>query len=91
MVSHSAWAHYGMVIPSDSMVMQGESKTVTLLLSFSHPFEKHGMELVKPKFFGVAGGGKMKNLLDGLAQVGFESGAGEVFAEVRFDEGFAKG
>lgn len=69
MVSCSAWAHYGMVIPSDSMVMQGEDKTVTLLLSFSHPFERLGMELVKPKIFCVADGGKIKNLLNELKAV----------------------
>ena len=33
-----AFAHFGMIIPSDSMVMQGEKKTVELALSFSHPF-----------------------------------------------------
>ncbi|RLB58883.1 MAG: DUF4198 domain-containing protein, partial [Deltaproteobacteria bacterium] len=32
-------AHFGMLIPSDSMVMQGEPRTVHLPLSFSHPFE----------------------------------------------------
>jgi len=69
MASYSAWAHYGMVIPSDSMVMQGEDKTVALLLSFSHPFERLGMELVKPKIFSVADGGKMKNLLNELKEV----------------------
>jgi len=66
MVSYSAWAHYGMVIPSDSMVMQGENKTVTLQLSFSHPFERRGMELVKPRMFSVANGGRNKNLLEAL-------------------------
>jgi len=65
----SAWAHYGMVIPSDSMVMQGDSKTVTLMLSFSHPFEQIGMELVKPKAFNVAIGGKSSNLLEKLQAV----------------------
>ncbi len=47
--SLNSFAHYGMVIPSDSMVMQKEKKRVDLNLSFSHPFELIGMKLVKPK------------------------------------------
>lgn len=57
-----AAAHFGMVIPSDAMVMQGEDKTVHLQLSFSHPFEMIGMELVKPAAFGVAFDGKRHDL-----------------------------
>jgi nickel transport protein len=44
----SAFAHFGMVIPSDSMVMQKENKTIQLVFAFAHPFERVGMELVKP-------------------------------------------
>jgi len=58
-----ASAHFGMVIPSDSMVMQQENRTVHLMLSFSHPFEVVGMELVKPKIFNVLANGKKQNLL----------------------------
>ena len=61
-----AQAHFGMVIPSDSMVMQGESKTVQLALSFSHPFEIIDMELVKPKAFSVVANGKPDSLLGNL-------------------------
>jgi cobalt/nickel transport protein len=61
-----ASAHYGMVIPSDSMVMQGENKVVKVTLSFSHPFEGHGMELVKPGAFGVMANGKKADLLGKL-------------------------
>ena len=61
-----ALAHFGMVIPSDSMVMQGESRTVKVTLSFSHPFEGHGMELVKPKVFGVIANGKTQDLSTSL-------------------------
>ena len=63
-----ARAHFGMVIPSDSMVRQQDAKTVTLTLSFSHPFEGIGMETVKPKAFGVVAAGKNRNLLDSLQQ-----------------------
>jgi len=61
-------AHFGMVIPSDSMVMQGENKTVHLNLSFSHPMEIIGMELVKPKVFGVMANGKKQGLLSTLKE-----------------------
>ena len=61
-----ASAHYGMVIPSDSMVMQGENKVVKVTLSFSHPFEGIGMELVRPKVFGVMANGKKADLLGKL-------------------------
>jgi cobalt/nickel transport protein len=55
-----------MVIPSDSMVMQGDKRTVTLDLSFSHPFEMVGMELVKPKECAVVFNGTKKNLVGSL-------------------------
>ena len=61
-----AFAHFGMVVPSDSMVMQGESKVVRVTLSFSHPFEGIGMELLKPKVFGVVAKGKKTDLLGAL-------------------------
>jgi len=61
-----AWSHFGMLIPSDSMVMQDDDQTVTVTLSFSHPFEMAGMELVKPKVFSVLAGGKQLDLRDFL-------------------------
>jgi len=63
-----AMAHYGMLIPSDSMVMQNDDRTVNLTLSFSHPFEGEGMELVKPVVFGVMVHGKRVNLLNTLKE-----------------------
>ena len=63
-----AVAHFGMVIPSDDMVMQGEPQTVTLQLSFSHPFEGVGMELTKPKTVGVVANGNMLDLLDRVSK-----------------------
>jgi cobalt/nickel transport protein len=65
MVSPSL-AHFGMVIPSDTMVMQDDSRTITLTLSFSHPFEMVGMEMAKPKAFHVFAGGKKQDLLGSL-------------------------
>jgi cobalt/nickel transport protein len=62
----TAWSHFGMLIPSDSMVMPDDSRTVTVTLSFSHPFELVGMELAKPKVFNVLAGGKKQDLLGSL-------------------------
>lgn len=63
-------AHFGMIIPSDSMIMQGESKTVKLRLSFSHPFEGQGMEMARPKKFALHANGKEHDLLAGLKEAG---------------------
>lgn len=62
----TVYAHYGMVIPSDSMVMQNDNRVVNLKLSFSHPFEMVGMELVKPKVFAVMANGKKEDILGNL-------------------------
>jgi cobalt/nickel transport protein len=59
-------AHFGMLIPSDTMVMQEDKRSIDLTLSFSHPFEQVGMELVKPKTFTVLAGGQKQDLLGSL-------------------------
>ena len=64
-----ACAHFGMIIPSDSMVMQQDSRTITVTLSFSHPFEMQGMELAKPKSFAVVSGDKTYDLLGALEKI----------------------
>lgn len=61
-----ASAHFGMVIPSDSMVMPEEVRTVDLILSFSHPFEAVGMVLEKPEHFTVTHEGRTSELTDQL-------------------------
>lgn len=64
----SAMAHFGMVIPSDSMVMQGDPREISLQISFSHPMEMAGMDLVKPVKCAVFNDGKEMNLLDNLSE-----------------------
>ena len=54
--------HFGMVIPSDNMVMQDDDRTLALELSFSHPMEMVGMELIKPKSFFLHSGGSQQDL-----------------------------
>ena len=69
MTCPAAWSHFGMVIPSDNMVMQDDPRTIKVTLSFSHPFELVGMELVKPKVFDVFAGGEKQNLLGSLQKI----------------------
>jgi cobalt/nickel transport protein len=68
MIFTPAWAHFGMLIPSDSMVMQDDDRTVALQLSFSHPMEMVGMELVKPKTFSVTSNDQTTDLLGSLSE-----------------------
>lgn len=58
-------AHFGMVIPSDNIVTQ-QKKSVDLSLSFSHPFELIGMDMVKPNNFFLVTEGQKTDLLETL-------------------------
>jgi cobalt/nickel transport protein len=60
------FAHFGMVIPSDSMIMQEDNRNINVTLSFSHPFEMKGMELEKPVRFDVVFDGEKSDLLETL-------------------------
>ncbi len=60
------FAHYGMIIPSDQIVMQGVNSTVALDLRFWHPMEGIPMSLAKPAHFDVYANGKKIDLLDTL-------------------------
>jgi len=62
----SVSAHFGMVIPSDSMVMQHDERSVELNLSFSHPFEGIGMEMAKPRRFAAVHKNRTTDLTGGL-------------------------
>ena len=61
-------AHFGMVIPSDNMIAPDESRSVDLTLSFSHPFEGIGMDLVKPQAFVMVRDGQPSDMLGSLAE-----------------------
>ena len=72
-LSPHSMAHFGMVIPSDSMVMAGESRTVSFSLSFSHPFELIGLELSKPQVKIYGPQGDAKGLANQLVKTAFLS------------------
>lgn len=59
----SVHAHFGMLIPSDTMIMQGDNRTVSLQVSFSHPFEDIGMEMAKPRTCSVIANGNRMELM----------------------------
>ncbi len=65
----TASAHFGMLIPSDSMVMQNDARTVRIEASFSHPFEGAGMNLEQPQVFSVVSNGQTTDLLKKLSEV----------------------
>ncbi|MEN8200689.1 MAG: DUF4198 domain-containing protein [Thermodesulfobacteriota bacterium] len=60
-------AHFGMLIP-DHPVINPENRSTTLNLSFSHPFEEVGMELVKPEKFYVIKDGQKTDLLNNIEE-----------------------
>ncbi|MDL2268323.1 DUF4198 domain-containing protein [Desulfovibrio sp. OttesenSCG-928-G15] len=57
-----AFAHFGMVIPSESTVEDKEKAAVSLEFSFSHPMEMVGMTLEKPARAQVFMDGKAEDL-----------------------------
>lgn len=60
-----ALAHFGMCIPAHDVVEKGQAKE-ELVLSFSHPMEGKGMNMAKPKAFGVKVGEAKTDLLGTL-------------------------
>jgi cobalt/nickel transport protein len=64
-----AAAHFGMVIPSDSMVLQEDDRTIQVTLSFSHPMEMVGMPLERPAVFKVMANGTHLDLSASLTPV----------------------
>jgi cobalt/nickel transport protein len=68
-ITVDAFAHFGMVISSDSMVMPEDSRIITLKMSFSHPFEGVGMNLLKPNVFEVMANGKKRSLVEDLKKI----------------------
>lgn len=66
----NAYAHFGLVIPSDSMVMQNDNRTLRVIFAFSHPFERVGMDLLKPEVH-LHTGNQSQDLSGGLTHFRF--------------------
>ncbi len=72
-----ALAHYGMIIPNDPMISQEDGRSLSLTMSFSHPFEMDGMTLDRPEAFTVTHEGTTTDILGSLQD-----------AKVMGDQGF---
>ncbi|MGI6656762.1 MAG: DUF4198 domain-containing protein [Desulfobulbus sp.] len=62
-------AHFGAIIPSTNIVAQQDDRTITLAVQFLHPMEGHGMNMEKPKRFGVFHNETQSDLLSTLQPV----------------------
>jgi len=67
-LSSAGNAHFGVIVPSDDVISQDDSKKLQVELKFIHPLEMHSMDLAKPKQFGVFTGGKKIDLLSQLTE-----------------------
>lgn len=63
---NSSLAHFGMIIPSENIVLDGKKSEIMLNLSFSHPMEGIGMTMERPKSFQVFVNGKSEDMLPTL-------------------------
>ncbi len=63
LLTTSALAHFGALIPGDDIVSAGESLVLSLQLKFIHPTEQHYLEMAKPQQFGVQHDGKRQDLV----------------------------
>lgn len=67
-LAQAAQAHFGVVIPSQSVVEEKEHANLALSVAFLHPMEQNGMNMEKPLEFGVAAGGTKSDLLASLSE-----------------------
>lgn len=58
----NAYAHFGMLVPSNSIVEKQQDTLLSVNIMFAHPFEGQSMNMEKPEVVGVFSNGK-KNLL----------------------------
>lgn len=77
--SQMAAAHFQMIIPSDDMVKQTESRQLGLDLMFWHPFQGLGMNMARPAQFGVMVNGRKTSLLESLKPARYRDRSGDTF------------
>lgn len=73
-----ARAHFGMIIPSASTVMEPEKSAIKLEISFSHPFSRQGMNMQPPKKFGYWRNGEYTDMTNALKPASIMDGMGYV-------------
>ena len=75
-----AYAHFQMIVPSDEVVSAGESRQLNLDLLFTHPFEGMGLNMQKPKRFGVWVAGQETDLMHSLRETQYRDRVGETLS-----------
>ena len=81
----AAQAHFQMIIPSDDMVKQSESRSLKMDVMFWHPYEGIGMPMVNPTEFGVMINGKKTDLSSKLKATKMNDLEGNKFAAFEVD------
>ncbi len=66
LITGTAFAHFGVIMPSEDIVEQKDSKKITLKIYFMHPFEQEWLNMEKPKIFGVMFNEEKTDLLNTL-------------------------
>ena len=61
-----AWAHFGIVIPEHSAVLEQKDANVHFTIAFAHPMERNGMTMAKPDAFYVVQDGRKTDLSGSL-------------------------
>ena len=64
----NAFAHFGMLIPSQPTIMEGKDANIGISIRFWHPFENRGMPMEKPTALQVYTADKAQNLLPALKE-----------------------
>ena len=82
-MGNTASAHFQMIIPSDEIVAQSESKEIELDVMFIHPFEGHGMNMERPGSFGVFVRSKNIDLLEMLSERARKDSAGNDYKALK--------
>jgi cobalt/nickel transport protein len=59
----TALAHFGMLIPSEDVVLDKSKAKIDMTICFVHPMEGEGMNMVKPQAVAVNNGEKSSDLL----------------------------
>jgi cobalt/nickel transport protein len=62
----TAFAHFGVIMPSDDIIGEKDQKKINLKVYFMHPFEQEWLNMEKPKLFIVMLGDEKTDLLSTL-------------------------
>ena len=68
LLTGTAHAHFGMVIPDREIVSNQKQAGIKVTLAFAHPMAREGMDLVRPAAFFVALDGNRTDLLPALTK-----------------------